>query len=705
MNRDDDRKLSRRKFVYSLAGLGAGAAISCESGFIRGISGEKGSVMRKLNMRIVGADSNDLDEYDRMARFVKRAGFEVMSCGCLSELTLEQRYDPEDGWLKYVILNAALMKVVETSLVNGVLSREHIEKNAALIAEKSKILARHGLKGVTNFLEPLILPEAFYEKHPEIRGARCDNPCLARRAYYGPCLDRPEVLAHYREGVRKLLELAPELAGISMFTNDSGAGICWCTGLYPGQNGPDYCRDVAMGTRIRKWLQAILDGATDAGKEIEIFFSPTHFGRDEIYDTIEKLPKGTHLVFGMSRFPSQPFISRDTQDYIEKSNLAGRGSVLSINPTLVSYMLSPIAEAPLPYFVLDVLREAAGSGAEGIMIDGIRAPIDGLETPSTMAILAGLSQTPRTGTEIDRAVLKIARDQVGDRLAPVLTSAWRDLDRALCLWPNIADTNHKLFPFYSIMGDRWLTRPIVPAPQLLRDDEREYYSKGRQQQPNIKARDSFFYAEGTKNYKIPEFKWLVAIYDQMMKCMNRAVADLEGAMESLEREDESTRKNFMRQYRRVATVCAIWRTQRNVLRAGSIIEFFTGEKQEEYWNVIRKDESYLLPATYRRLFLEAMDDEIENCREIIRLMRESEVVLINTGDVDEAFVLPHYLTEQLERKIEVMEAHKGDIEVLFPNCPEETFTDPTYEWADRNKDQEKADREKDRVKMGIRLRR
>jgi hypothetical protein len=127
---------------------------------------------------------------------------------------------------------------------------------------------------------------------------------------------------------------------------------------------------------------------------------------------------------------------------------------------------------------------------------------------------------------------------------------------------------------------------------------------------------------------------------------------------------------------------AIWRTQRNVLRCGSTIEFFTGPRKEEYWHVIRKDESFLEPPTYRRLFLEAMDDEIANCRDMIRLMAESDVTLISTGD-EQSFILPKNLQELLETKIRLMEAHRKDIDVLFPDCPPETFADPTYTWADK----------------------
>ena len=145
---------------------------------------------------------NDLAQYDRLARLVKSKGFKYMAAARLRRLTQEQIYDEKDFWLRWTIQSPGLMKIVETALINGIFSKAHIEKNAALVREKSKILARHGLKGVVDLLEPQILPESFYEKHPNLRGARCDNPCYARNPYYSPCVDQQEVLDHYREAVQ-----------------------------------------------------------------------------------------------------------------------------------------------------------------------------------------------------------------------------------------------------------------------------------------------------------------------------------------------------------------------------------------------------------------------------------------------------------------------------------------------------------------------
>lgn len=655
--------------------------------------------MPRFKMPIISADSSDLAQYDRQAALVKEAGFKYITCGTLAEFTLEQIYDKDDFWLRWAIQAPGLMKIVETDLINGIFSREHIDKNARLAAEKQDVLARHGLTGVAGFLEPQILPESFYEKHPHLRGARCDNPCYARNPYYSPCLDQPEVLAHYREAVRKFLELAPEVGVISMFTNDSGAGTCWCSGLYPGPNGPDHCRNVTMGKRIGKWLKVMHQGAADAGRKIEIIFRPLHFSKYETLDVIENLPARTRLSFKRSLAPNRSFLLPENKELLERSKECGRPAVIVADPTM-GYQLGPLTERPLPYYIFDVYREAARSDAYGVSGPSISEGIDGVDSPTTMATISSLKRPAKTGAEIERRVMKIAKAQVGTKLADVLVSAWRDVDHAVRLWPNYADTNNFLFMPNSLVGDRWLLRPIVPAPKLLTEEETAYFSKYRHMSRDRADSDSFFIWHNTKNYKIHELKWLVVLFEEMAFFMNRATEDMKAAMDSLDSEEEGIRKRFMREYRRIGALRAFWRTQKNVLRAGSIIEFFTGEKQDEYWNVLRKDEYCYEPATYRRFFLEATDDEIANCRELIELMSESDVPLFWTAEKEESFALPTNMAELFEKKIALMEAHRGDIDILFPNCPAETFADPTYEWADNNQDVDRDIRERDAARLG-----
>jgi hypothetical protein len=450
----------------------------------------------KRFLTIFSADSNDLAEYETLARTAKERGFDAMSMGMLAEHSQDQeQYDPNDSWLRFSAGCPAIMKVVETKLINGVFAKEHIEKNAALAKAKSEILAKYGLKGAAGFNEPQWLPKRFYDKHPGIRGPRCDQPAVALKRYYAPCLDSPEVLAHYREAMKKLCELAPQLAVVSMSTNDSGTGICWCTGLYPGPNGPDACKDVAMGTRTSKWFEAMLAGVKDANGAVEIFFDPTHFGRDEIRDTIDKLPEHASCG-GNDNFPNA------AEEVRKKNRLVRDGA----SPTLIGWCLSPIVETPFPYYNLEAMKRLGESKAEIVSVGGMAAPVYGVDTVATMAIMSGYNRPPESSEDIDVRVDEIARQQVGKKLAPALAESWRRVDRSLRLWlaTRRGDTNNMLLPQYSILGDRWLVRPIVPDPSKISDEEKAYYSRWRHHSSHADDPESFFISESVKNYKIDE---------------------------------------------------------------------------------------------------------------------------------------------------------------------------------------------------------
>ena len=639
----------------------------------------------------MGADSADLDVYEGLAASAKERGFTAMTIGTLAETTLDQeKADYTDAWLRFSASCPAIMKVVETALVHDILAKEHIEKNARMVAEKSRILEKYGLWGLTGFLEPMWLPESFYEVHPEMRGGRCDNPCLANEPYYSPCLDNKDVLLHYREAVRKFLDLAPRTAVITLGTNDSGAGICWSSGLYPGPNGPDHCRKTPMGTRMKRWFQAMLAGAADAGAKLEVAFHPVHFCRAETRDTIEKLPMGA-TVTGDGNFPDATAALRAKK----RTVMAGA------YPTMVAWCLSPVIETPFPFYNLEAMQQLGEAGANIISVGGFAPPQYGVDTVATMAILSGFKKPPKSDEDIERRVVSIAREHVGRKLAGSLVSAWREVDHALRMWilGSKGDTNHILHPQYSVKGARWIAKPIVPDPKLVPEEEKLYFRGHPREKMAAELRDNFFLCEGTINYQIDEMKWPVVVYDEIMRYMNRAVAILDADADAVAEADDLTKKRWRLQYDRIRALRAVWRTQRNVLRAQSIIEFFTGEKKDSYWNVIRKDESFYEPPTYRRFFLEAMDDEIENCREILALMRESEVELLETGDLETTYMLGKNLPELIEKKIAIMESHKGDIDVLFPNCPEERYADPNYDWADVNKEKDAAIRQKDRDKM------
>ena len=234
------------------------------------------------------------------------------------------------------------------------------------------------------------------------------------------------------------------------------------------------------------------------------------------------------MVFKMSLSPNRCFILPENQEHIDRCKARGRGAALIADPTM-GYQLWPLYEKPLPYYILDVYREAAASGVTGITGPTLSEGVEGVESPTTMATVLGLTRPPKDNPGIEKAVMKIAEAQVGKRLAGALADAWRDVDHALRLWPTWGDTNNFLFLPNSVMGDRWILRPIVPAPERLSEEDKAYFSKHRHMSRDRKDSDSFFIWHNTKNYKIDEMKWLVVIFDEMMRFMDRAMKTLDAA--------------------------------------------------------------------------------------------------------------------------------------------------------------------------------
>src|SRR5690606_38094007 len=101
---------------------------------------------------------------------------------------------------------------------------------------------------------------------------RCEHPRRARNYYYSPCIDNAEILDMYRQGMADLVR-EMDIEYLFIHTNDSGGGICWSNGLYPGANGPASCKERPMADRILGFVNALTEGAASAGKQVDIDLS------------------------------------------------------------------------------------------------------------------------------------------------------------------------------------------------------------------------------------------------------------------------------------------------------------------------------------------------------------------------------------------------------------------------------------------------
>ena len=175
---------------------------------------------------------------------------------------------------------------------------EEVAELQRIMRERVELLREYGLKGVVNSIEPLWLPEGVYRAHPRWRGAQCELGRIARRPYFTPNLDEPEVIALYREAMQQFATLLPEIDQFTFMTNDSGGGIAWCPNLYPGMNGPPATRTRDPGQRIAGWLKALQEGAKAAGNAIRINLFSSGLPAELVGSTRVKLPPGLFLNWG-----------------------------------------------------------------------------------------------------------------------------------------------------------------------------------------------------------------------------------------------------------------------------------------------------------------------------------------------------------------------------------------------------------------------
>jgi hypothetical protein len=149
------------------------------------------------------------------------------------------------------------------------LSSNWVAKNRELLLGKVAILEELGLGAVFSANETQFLPESFFRQYPHLRGPRVDAPARSKRAEFAWCVDQPETLEMIEWMMAELKRHAPPIQEIHSWSGDSGSGLCWLL-LYPGRNGPTWCRAIDPGVRVRKLIEAMDRGVRKGGGPIHV---------------------------------------------------------------------------------------------------------------------------------------------------------------------------------------------------------------------------------------------------------------------------------------------------------------------------------------------------------------------------------------------------------------------------------------------------
>ncbi|MFM6831517.1 MAG: hypothetical protein ACKOVA_14455 [Novosphingobium sp.] len=392
------------------------------------------------------ADRLDIERFAREAALMKDLGSAQMNVTKnlpIARFELD-RDDPYPAWFAHHI---ALFKVFPPAILQPYMDMDHARRQQRLIAARCQAIAANGMSAVWTANEPSVLPEDFYAAYPEYRGARIDHMLRARKIYFAPNVDYPDVQAMYRESVTQLLKLCPSIDTFIWVTTDAGSGFAWNPGLYPGANGNSDGAERPLADRVSGFMINIQQAAAAAGKQVRIninqieprrWMIPT-FGPDVEENIVRKLPAG----------------------------LAVNGKE---GPDGKAFDTSIARPAASPFYPI-----------VGLVVPGF-APVKAntgprrayeLGQPDTVQFNYRLFKATAgqpMGDRLQRlaALRAFAASEVGEDQASNLIEAWQSLDRVALLMQPLDFGG--MLRFGHVLN-RWVARPMVPYPQELKDEE------------------------------------------------------------------------------------------------------------------------------------------------------------------------------------------------------------------------------------------
>src|SRR5699024_3391800 len=151
----------------------------------------------KRKMNIVHFISDSLKDFEKMAEELSKSDVTHMIVSDMPRSRWMWDLDRNDPYPNWSMGQCQIFKLVCPPQLEKYLPEDHINECLELVKRRSDILKKYDLKPAIFSNEPFWLPEAVYRDKPQWRGPRCDHPRRARKPYYSPCIDHPEVLSMY----------------------------------------------------------------------------------------------------------------------------------------------------------------------------------------------------------------------------------------------------------------------------------------------------------------------------------------------------------------------------------------------------------------------------------------------------------------------------------------------------------------------------
>lgn len=575
-----------------------------------------------------------LEEYRRLAQLASELGATHLSVSQVEPsmwMWNLNRYDPYPNWS---LDRPTVFKFIVPELLKPYLPQDYADRNLEMLRGRAAILKEYGLKATFDGMEPAYLPEQVYRDHPDWRGPRCDQARRARTEYYAPCIDHPQVRAMYVDAVRQLCQAAP-FESFNFLTNDSGGGLCWCEGLYPGKNGPMACAKRPIGERIAGFLNIFQEGAALAGYEAEV--NVLHVDPVDEAAALPKLKKGQS---------------------VNNHTLASSGRTFTVGFSAPRQdQASPVALLPRMVAYAEKMQKAQEDHQSNLII-GLRS-VDDRDTIAFLKKYYGKIGKGAVGRY--QALTDMACDFVGAAHADTLVEVWDLIEKAIARFEYLATGGH-VFSLGTV-HQRWLTRPLVAFPAELTPEEKDYYRPFQFQAQSEADADNML--------DLQAHRWIGGYSGQNLvdKTVQKAMPDLERAVSLVEKLIRETgdipyQQSLKHILLRLKFYICVVRNANHVCGFQTILDRTDyNEKPVDKTPIIREQGDI-------RYFKvnQIIRNEIDNTLEMIALLEQAQepiLQLADSEDFESVMIFGPDIINDLKKKITIMENHRRDFERLY----------------------------------------
>ena len=568
----------------------------------------------------------------------------------------EQINQPDNVYLWFANFAPPLYLYVNSQLSAGLYPEMLLERNRRTLLRFCTAARQHGIKPLLYLCEPRFMPERFFQKHPTLRGPRVDNPTCSTTPLFALCTDLPEVRTHYREMMVKMLNLVPDLAMISLFTSDSGAGFDYNPEAYAGPNGAGFNRGFPLEKRVANFLGLLAaegqkrnpnftvnltSGFSPEGREKILNASPAgvvgsvygtydweggleaHWG---YHQAVWGVPKAKWNIRNLDRVAAHADRVADMQARFDVAARGGRAPIVHAEIPSLDYP-RPLRYTPHPFETIRILKDIVNLGATKIAAWGVISPRTLVPHDVNRDAMKAINADIHADAEA--VVRRIAVAWVGRRYADVLVAAWRKCDDA---WTERPLWTHNGLSKPALPG------PLVPDITRLKATEIAYYrTVGLDELERIQGIGSHI------PYEVDERNRDFVLHEMYEKA---TLPRLRTAASQLERAAHGAPKK----------VAAILRRQAEHIRFAWLI-------QRSHYNWYEAGR-YLAPGARPgrdRSMRQIVDDEMAVTRALIQLLAGRQEIFMRTMPSDYmTYEFGPGFVDHLAERLKVMQAHRND---------------------------------------------